>query len=140
MKTERLAEILITSLELMVALVLTITIILSLTRIIVDVASIATQSTFSKQYFVMVLDETLYMVVAIDIIRTLLSGILKKRIAIVVVIEAAMIFIIREIIALELKLVSETRLIVYGVLFLILFATWYILKKSALEERMLSEA
>lgn len=136
---DKIAELVIIILELLVAMILICVILLSLSRIIIDVLSMTTLHSFDKEYFVRVLDEALLMVVAIDIIRTLLTGILKKRITVVVVIEAALIFIIREIIALELKLIPETRLIIYGILFLIFFLSWYILRRSMLEEKMLKK-
>lgn len=129
---DKIAELVIILLELLVALILIGIILLSISRIIADAASISALHGFSKDYFVQVLDETLLMVVAIDIIRTLLTGMLKRRITVVVVIEAVIIFIIREIITLELKQVSEARLIAYGILFIIFFISWYILRRNEL--------
>jgi uncharacterized membrane protein (DUF373 family) len=75
------------------------------------------------------LDEALLMIVSIDLMRTLVISVQEKRISLVIVVEAALIFLLREIITMELRQVSEVRLLVYAVIFAVLFAAWLVAAK-----------
>jgi uncharacterized membrane protein (DUF373 family) len=126
---EKAAGGLIVILEVFIALLLALAVILSLTKLIGEAAKLATEAVFDRQHFVTFLDESLLMIVAVDLMRTLVGGIIEKKISVIVVLEAALIFIIREIITMELKMVSDIRLILYIAVFASLFAAWVIARR-----------
>lgn len=119
----------ITLLELFIAMLLALAVILSLIKLGGEAVKLSTEATFDKQHFVTFLDEALLMIVAVDLMRTLIGGIVEKKISVIVVLEAALIFIIREIITMELKEVTDVRLILYIVVFISLFAAWIISRR-----------
>ncbi|PLJ77338.1 phosphate-starvation-inducible PsiE family protein [Infirmifilum sp. SLHALR2] len=129
---ERVAGGLITLLEALIAFLLAIAVMLSLWKLGGEALKLAAEATFDRQHFVTFLDESLLMIVAVDLMRTLVGGIVEKRISVIVVLEAALIFIIREIITMELKEVSDIRLILYIAVFAALFASWIISRKTRL--------
>lgn len=129
---ERVAGGLITLLEASIAFLLAIAVVLSLWKLGGEAFKLAAEATFDRQHFVTFLDESLLMIVAVDLMRTLVGGIVEKRISVIVVLEAALIFIIREIITMELKEVSDIRLILYILVFAALFASWIISRKTRL--------
>ncbi|MEZ0345855.1 MAG: phosphate-starvation-inducible PsiE family protein [Infirmifilum sp.] len=126
---ERAAGALITLLEVLIAVLLAVAVILSLSKLGGDAVRLAAEARFDRQSFVTFLDEALLMIVAVDLMRTLVGGIVEKKISVIVVLEAALIFIIREIITMELKEVSDIRLILYIVVFTALFVAWLFSKK-----------
>ncbi|MGB9708834.1 MAG: phosphate-starvation-inducible PsiE family protein [Infirmifilum sp.] len=126
---EKAAGGLIVILEVFIALLLALAVILSLTKLIGEATKLATEAVFDRQHFVTFLDESLLMIVAVDLMRTLVGGIIEKKISVIVVLEAALIFIIREIITMELKMVSDIRLILYIAVFASLFAAWVIARR-----------
>ncbi|MGC9108289.1 MAG: phosphate-starvation-inducible PsiE family protein [Infirmifilum sp.] len=126
---EKAAGGLIVILEVFIALLLALAVILSLTKLIGEATKLATEAVFDRQHFVTFLDESLLMIVAVDLMRTLVGGIVEKKISVIVVLEAALIFIIREIITMELKMVSDIRLILYIAVFASLFAAWVIARR-----------
>ncbi|UNQ74146.1 phosphate-starvation-inducible PsiE family protein [Infirmifilum sp. NZ] len=132
---ERVAGGLITLLEALIAFLLAIAVVLSLWKLGGEAFKLAAEATFDRQHFVTFLDESLLMIVAVDLMRTLVGGIVEKRISVIVVLEAALIFIIREIITMELKEVSDIRLILYIVVFVALFASWIISRKTRLADQ-----
>lgn len=122
----RISHYFISILELAIAILLGVSVLLSLFKIAGEAVDLAVTATFQRQHFVTFLDEALLMIVSIDLMRTLITGIQEKHISVVIVIEAALIFIVREIITMELRDVSETRLLIYVVVFGALFVAWLI--------------
>lgn len=122
----RISHYFISFLELAIAILLGVSVLLSLFKIAGEAVDLAVTATFQRQHFVTFLDEALLMIVSIDLMRTLITGIQEKHISVVIVIEAALIFIVREIITMELRDVSETRLLIYVVVFGALFVAWLI--------------
>lgn len=106
-------------------------VLLSLVKLAGAAAELAFTATFDRSHFVTFLDEALLMIVSIDLMRTLVIGVQEKRISLVIVVEAALIFLVREIITMELRQVSEVRLLVYAVIFAVLFAAWLVAAKRA---------
>jgi uncharacterized membrane protein (DUF373 family) len=126
----RISHYFISFLELAIAILLGVSVLLSLFKLAGEAVDLAFTSTFQRQHFVTFLDEALLMIVSIDLMRTLITGIQEKRISVIIVIEAALIFIVREIITMELRDVSETRLLIYVVVFGALFVAWLIGKRQ----------
>ncbi|NAZ25684.1 MAG: hypothetical protein GU357_08005 [Thermofilum sp.] len=122
----RISQYFISFLELAIAILLGVSVLLSLFKLAGEAVDLAVTSTFQRQHFVTFLDEALLMIVSIDLMRTLITGIQEKHISVIIVIEAALIFIVREIITMELRDVSETRLLIYVVVFGALFVAWLI--------------
>ncbi|WP_342786112.1 phosphate-starvation-inducible PsiE family protein [Thermofilum sp.] len=122
----RISHYFISFLELAIAILLGVSVLLSLFKLAGEAVDLAVTSTFQRQHFVTFLDEALLMIVSIDLMRTLITGIQEKHISVIIVIEAALIFIVREIITMELRDVSETRLLIYVVVFGALFVAWLI--------------
>jgi uncharacterized membrane protein (DUF373 family) len=125
-KIARISHYFISILELAIAILLGVSVLLSLFKLAGEAVDLAVTSTFQRQHFVTFLDEALLMIVSIDLMRTLITGIQEKHISVIIVIEAALIFIVREIITMELRDVSETRLLIYVVVFGALFVAWLI--------------
>ena len=119
----------ISALELAIAVLLGVAVLLSLAKLAGTAAELAFTATFDRSHFVTFLDEALLMIVSIDLMRTLVIGVQEKRISLVIVVEAALIFLVREIITMELRQVSEVRLLVYAVIFAVLFAAWLVAAK-----------
>ncbi|WP_187148144.1 phosphate-starvation-inducible PsiE family protein [Thermofilum adornatum] len=122
----RISHYFISFLELAIAILLGVSVLLSLFKLAGEAVDLAVTATFQRQHFVTFLDEALLMIVSIDLMRTLITGIQEKHISVIIVIEAALIFIVREIITMELRDVSETRLLIYVVVFGALFVAWLI--------------
>lgn len=122
----RFAGALIPVLEALIAMILAVAVVLSLWKLGGEAIKLAGEATFDRQHFVVFLDESLLMIVAVDLMRTLVGGIVEKRISVIVVLEAALIFIVREMITMELKMVPDVRLVLYVLVFLALFASWFI--------------
>ncbi|MCI4408144.1 MAG: phosphate-starvation-inducible PsiE family protein [Thermofilum sp.] len=129
-KIARISHYFISILELAIAILLGVSVLLSLFKLAGEAVDLAVTSTFQRQLFVTFLDEALLMIVSIDLMRTLITGIQEKHISVIIVIEAALIFIVREIITMELRDVSETRLLIYVVVFGALFVAWLIGRKQ----------
>jgi len=125
-KIARISHYFISFLELAIAILLGVSVLLSLFKLAGEAVDLAVTATFQRQHFVTFLDEALLMIVSIDLMRTLITGIQEKHISVIIVIEAALIFIVREIITMELRDVSETRLLIYVVVFGALFVAWLI--------------
>ncbi|ABL77603.1 phosphate-starvation-inducible PsiE family protein [Thermofilum pendens] len=130
-RVARWSQLFITVLELAIAIILGVAVLLSLYKLASEAVKIAVTATFDRQHFVTFLDESLLMIVSIDLMRTLVGGIVEKRISVIIVLEAALIFIVREIITMELKAVSETRLLLYVVVFAALFISWIFAGRQA---------
>ncbi|QOJ78438.1 phosphate-starvation-inducible PsiE family protein [Infirmifilum lucidum] len=126
----RFAGGLIVVLEALITVILAVAVIFSLWKLGMEAAKLAGEATFDRQHFVTFLDESLLMIVAVDLMRTLVGGIVEKKISVIVVLEAALIFIVREMITMELKIVSDVRLVLYVLVFLALFASWFISLRS----------
>jgi len=122
----RISHYFISILELAIAILLGVSVLLSIFKLAGEAVDLAVTSTFQRQHFITFLDEALLMIVSIDLMRTLITGIQEKQISVIIVIEAALIFIVREIITMELRDVSETRLLIYVVVFGALFVAWLI--------------
>jgi len=120
---------LISALEISIAILLGVAVLLSLVKLAGTAAELAFTATFDRSHFVTFLDEALLMIVSIDLMRTLVIGVQEKRISLVIVVEAALIFLVREIITMELRQVSEVRLLVYAIIFAVLFAAWLVAAK-----------
>jgi uncharacterized membrane protein (DUF373 family) len=129
-KIARISHYFISFLELAIAILLGVSVLLSLFKLAGEAVDLAVTATFQRQHFVTFLDEALLMIVSIDLMRTLITGIQEKHISVIIVIEAALIFIVREIITMELRDVSETRLLIYVVVFGALFVAWLIGRKQ----------
>jgi uncharacterized membrane protein (DUF373 family) len=79
---------------------------------------------FDKQVFLEILDVILLSILAVDLLRTLVVAVIKRTLPISIVIEVALLAVLRELIAIEIRNPSNERILVYGVIILILVASW----------------
>lgn len=127
---ERTTGLIVVVLEGLIALLLSLAVVLSVAKLSGEVVQLAAGTVFDRQLFVRFLDEALLMIVAVDLVRTLLMSVTEKRIPVLVVLEAALIFIVREIITMELREVSDVRMVLYIVTFAAFFAAWMLARRQ----------
>ncbi len=129
------------ALELALALLLAATIILASGKLISLIYhDTALDSSVSKENVLEVLDLILLLVLAIDILRTLVTAVMRRRFPIRIVVEAAMLAILREIISVEIRHLDWLMLLSLAIVFLILAVTWIIIgvmeRKGQIREAM----
>jgi len=110
--------------ELLLASVLAVTIIIATLKIMFDLKEMIHASSFDKTGFLHILDSTLLTILAIDLMRTLVTAVIRKQMPISIVIEVAILALLRELIAIEIKNPTNSRILTYGVVLTILVASW----------------
>ena len=111
-------------LEILLAILIILTVLFGIVKLadIVVVESIREQLT--KSEILTILDLALLLVLAVDILRTLAVAIRRRSLPVRIVIEAAMIAILREIIAVEIRHLDYKMIIALGITFVLLAASW----------------
>ncbi|MCE4628450.1 MAG: phosphate-starvation-inducible PsiE family protein [Desulfurococcales archaeon] len=111
-------------LEILLAILIILTVLFGIIKLadIVVVKSIREQ--LSKSEILAILDLALLLVLAVDILRTLAVAIRRRSLPVRIVIEAAMIAILREIIAVEIRHLDYKMIIALGFTFVLLAASW----------------
>ncbi len=124
----------IDSLELFLALVLAATIVIATVKLSHEMyESLVVKPSPSKSDVLSILDMILLLILAIDILRTLLTAVIRRRFPVRIVIEAAMLAVLREIISVEIRHLDWLMLIALGIVFLVLSFMWLII--GGLEEK-----
>jgi len=114
-------------LEITLAVLLAATIVLAAVRLagLIYYDLVAADS-IKKSNVLEVLDLILLLVLAIDILRTLVTAVIRRQFPIRIVIEAAMLAVLREIISVEIRKLDWTMLISLSIVFLILAVVWLV--------------
>lgn len=115
----------IDSLEILLAIILTLSILIASAKLFMLLyEDLVEQPMLEKTSVLEILDITLLLLLAIDILRTLLTGVVRRRFPIRIVVEAAMLAALREIISVEIRHLDWLMLLSLGIVFLILSAVW----------------
>lgn len=118
----------INALEIVLAVILASTILVASVKLIVLMYNdVVVQPSLSKTSILSVLDMTLLLLLAIDILRTLLTAVVRRKFPIRIVVEAAMLAVLREIISVEIRHLDWITMIALGVVFLILSFIWILI-------------
>ena len=133
----------IDTLEIILAIILAATILIASVKLVLLMyEDLVRAPTITKTYVLEVLDMILLLLLAIDILRTLLTAVIRRRFPIRIVVEAAMLAILREIISVEIRHLDWPMLIALGIVFFILAFMWILIGKlessGVLKEAMAS--
>jgi len=133
-RSTRIFRLAVEVLEIVLAVLLGVTILLASAKLVLLIYKdlIATPD-LSKNLVLEVLDMILLLVLAIDILRTLLTAVVRRQFPIRIVIEAAMLAVLREIISVEIRKLDWLMLLSLAIVFLILALTW--IKIGVMERR-----
>ncbi len=127
-------RLIIDSLELLLAIILALTILLASVKLFNEMYQVLIEKpTPTKNDVLSLLDMILLLILAIDILRTLLTAVVRRRFPIRIVIEAAMLAVLREIISVEIRHLDWLMLIALGLVFLLLSLIWMMI--GGMEER-----
>ena len=113
-------------LEALIAVVLIVLVLLSLVHLAAEVIRMELEG-FSKEGVLTVLDIALLLILAIDILRTLAVAIARRALPIRIVVEAAMVAILREIIAVEVRHLDWKMVLSLSIAFALLGAVWTVM-------------
>lgn len=129
-KGYRVMRNIIDTLEIILAIILAATILIASVKLVMLMyKDLVETPVITKTYVLEVLDMILLLVLAIDILRTLLTAVVRRRFPIRIVVEAAMLAILREIISVEIRHLDWPMLIALGVVFFILAFMWILIGK-----------
>ncbi|MCE4619498.1 MAG: phosphate-starvation-inducible PsiE family protein [Desulfurococcales archaeon] len=121
-------RLIIDSLELLLAVILALTIVLSSIKLFEEMYVVLIENPNpTKNDVLTLLDMILLLILAIDILRTLLTAVVRRKFPIRIVIEAAMLAVLREIISVEIRHLDWLMLLSLGIVFLILSFMWIII-------------
>ncbi|MEB3806963.1 MAG: phosphate-starvation-inducible PsiE family protein [Desulfurococcales archaeon] len=123
----RLMRGIIDTLEVILATILAAAILIASAKLIKLMYLDLVESDLNKTKVLEILDMILLLLLAIDILRTLLTAVVRRRFPIRIVIEAAMLAVLREIISVEIRHLDWSMLVSLGVVFLILSFMWIII-------------
>jgi uncharacterized membrane protein (DUF373 family) len=137
-KTMRL---IIDSLELLLATLLTLIIVISAVKLFGEIdTTLVKNPNPSKNDILYLLDIILLLILAIDVLRTLLTAVVRRKFPIRIVVEAAMLAVLREIISVEIRHLDWLMLLSLGLVFLILSFVWLVIgrmeEKGSLREAL----
>ena len=94
----------------------------------------------SKESILELLDIILLLVLSIDILRTLVTAVVRRQFPIRIVIEAAMLAVLREIISVEIRKLDYKMILSLAIVFLILAFVWLVVgvmeRRGEVEEVM----
>ena len=111
-------------LELLLAIIIIITVLLNIMHLFKNIFDIEFYTNPTKEDVLKVLDLTLLLVLAVDILRTLAVAIRRGSLPVRIVIEAAMIAILREVIAVEIRHLDYKMVLSLGITFILLAGAW----------------
>jgi len=118
----------IDTLEIILAIILAATILVASAKLIILMyKDLVEAPAITKTYVLEILDMILLLLLAIDILRTLLTAVVRRRFPIRIVVEAAMLAILREIISVEIRHLDWPMLISLGIVFFILAFMWILI-------------
>ncbi len=137
-------EITIEILEVLLALGLILMVILSLSHLIDFIISVEIHEGLEKNYILEILDLTLLLILSVDILRTLAVAVRRRALPVRIVVEAAMVALLREIIAVEIRHLDWKMMLSLGVTFALLAGTWVVIgilqKRGEIEATAVEEA
>ncbi|MCE4617762.1 MAG: phosphate-starvation-inducible PsiE family protein [Desulfurococcales archaeon] len=110
--------------ELLLAAVLAATILIATFKIALDLKDLISASYFEKTVFLHILDSILLTILAIDLMRTLVTAVIRKQMPISIVVEVAILALLRELIAIEIKNPSNARILTFGMVLALLVVAW----------------
>ena len=111
-------------LELLLALALALLVLFSSIHVLSEIVRMEIEGVPSKGVVLEVLDLVLLLVLAVDILRTLVVAIRRHALPVRIVIEAAMVAILREIIAVEVRHLDWKMILALGTAFVLLAGSW----------------
>ncbi|MCE4614925.1 MAG: phosphate-starvation-inducible PsiE family protein [Desulfurococcales archaeon] len=114
----------VASIELIIAGLLIITLLIAGIKTLDYLSIFFYYKGFDKQMFLEILDVILLSILALDLLRTLVVAVIKRTLPISIVIEVALLAVLREIIAIEIRNPTNARILVYGVIIIILVFSW----------------
>ncbi len=120
----RVARYIIEGLELLLGLALALLIFLSIVKVIMLILHIEWEPETSKEAILSALDLILLLILSIDILRTLFTAIARHALPIRIVIEAAILAILRELIAVEVRHLDYKMVIALSFAFFLLVLAW----------------
>ncbi|MEB3773604.1 MAG: phosphate-starvation-inducible PsiE family protein [Desulfurococcales archaeon] len=129
------ATLLIEVLEGLLAVTIILLVLVSSVKLIKLVLNILGEPELDKTEILHILDLTLLLVLSIDILRTLITAILSRFLPLRIVIEAAMIAVLREIISIEIRHLDYKMIIALTLALLGLGFLWIL--ASVMERRIL---
>ncbi|GAB6147998.1 phosphate-starvation-inducible PsiE family protein [Stetteria hydrogenophila] len=121
---ERLVRYFMATLEVIVALVLAAGVIVATAKIAVNLKELLLAKGFDKEVFLSIIDNVLLVILAIDLTRTLITAIVEQLIPIRTTIEAAILAVLREFIAVEIRHPSISLLLTLTLVFAVATAAW----------------
>ncbi|MCE4602575.1 MAG: phosphate-starvation-inducible PsiE family protein [Desulfurococcales archaeon] len=125
---------LIEVLEALLATTIVVLVLISGVKLLSMVFGMIGESGVDKTEILHILDLTLLLVLSIDILRTLITAILGKYLPLRIVVEAAMIAVLREIISIEIRHLDYKMIISLTIALLGLAVLWVI--ASGMENRI----
>ncbi|MEB3779990.1 MAG: phosphate-starvation-inducible PsiE family protein [Desulfurococcales archaeon] len=102
-RIDKAFQIAIELLEAVLAFVLILLVAISSIKLILMVYNTVHSEVVEKESILQILDIALLLILSIDILRTLLTAITTRRFPLRIVVEAAMIAVLREIISIEIR-------------------------------------
>jgi uncharacterized membrane protein (DUF373 family) len=114
----------VASIELIIIGLLVATLLIASIKVFDYISEFFNYNGFDKQVFLEILDIILLSILAVDLLRTLVVAVIKRTLPISIVIEVALLAVLRELIAIEIRNPSNARILVYGVIIVILVVSW----------------
>ncbi|MCE4620872.1 MAG: phosphate-starvation-inducible PsiE family protein [Desulfurococcales archaeon] len=125
---ERPTKLTIAALEGGLAAFLVVLVVISIIKLaVVDLKRFVSAEGFDKQEFLHILDVALLIILAIDVLRTLVTAIIGWILPVRIVVEVAMLAILREFVAIEIRNLSNERILVLAAAFAVLMASWLLM-------------
>ncbi|MEB3860821.1 MAG: phosphate-starvation-inducible PsiE family protein [Desulfurococcales archaeon] len=125
---------LIEALEALLATTIVVLVLISGVKLLGMAFSMMGEGSIDKTEVLHILDLTLLLVLSIDILRTLITAILGRYLPLRIVVEAAMIAVLREIISIEIRHLDYKMIISLTIALLGLAVLWII--ASGMENRI----
>ncbi len=135
-RAQTMAALLIALLETILAVLLALGVFIASWKILNDLVGLMEASEFDKQIYLHLLDSVLLLILAIDVTRTLLTAAIRGALPLRIVVEVATLAVLREFISIEIRNPSNTRILVFTILFAVLAFFWILL--TSLEKRRLN--
>ena len=132
----KLMRSIIDTLEIILAIILAAAILIASIKLLKLMYSDLVESELNKTKVLEILDMILLLLLAIDILRTLLTAVVRRRFPIRIVIEAAMLAVLREIISVEIRHLDWLMLVSLGIVFMLLSFMWIIIGRLEAEGKL----
>ncbi|MDP8003413.1 MAG: phosphate-starvation-inducible PsiE family protein [Caldisphaera sp.] len=120
--------------EVLIAMIIIVTVIIAAFQTFFQVSQMIKLQPPNKEEILNLIDISVILLLALDLLRTVVVGILEKSIPIRSIIEAAMIIIVREMIVNTLVSSSPLSLIYLSISFLLITIGWVLTEKFVFHE------